>query len=252
MSSSFYDNIINYQIESGINDRIYGLYKRTKKIGIKNKKILEIGCGIGALTYLLSKKISKGKVEAFDPSERSIKYAQEHVRKSNIFFKASDILNFTPQFVPYNLILLFDVLEHIPEADYFEIFSRIKNWMNDETLLLINLPNPEYILFDQKYHPEQLQEIDQPVFIKQLIPIFNSLSFEIKHLEIYSVWVKEDYQFLIIQKQKEFTEVLLSTLQSFPEKTIRWLQRKWIRLAHPFPKQSIIYFMALWLLCFRY
>lgn len=252
MSSSFYDNIINYQIESGINDRIYSLYKRTKKIGIKNKKILETGCGIGALTYLLSKKIRKGKVEALDPSERSIKYAQEHIRKSNVFFKASDILNFTPQFAPYDLILIFDVLEHIPEADHFEIFSKIKNWMNDESLLLINLPNPEYILFDQKHYPEHLQEIDQSVFIKQLVPIFNSLSLELKYLETYSVWVKEDYQFLIIQKQKEFTEVQLSTLRSFPEKTVRWLQRKWIRLIHRFPKQSITYFMALWLLCIQY
>ena len=252
MSSSYYDNIINYQIESGINDRIYGLYKRTKKIGIKNKKILEIGCGIGALTFLLSKKISDGKVEAFDPSERSIKYAQEHIQKNNIFFKVSDILNFTPQFAPYDLILIFDVLEHIPEADHFEIFSKIKSWMNDETLLLINLPNPEYIIFDQKYHPEQLQEIDQSVFIKHLIPIFSSLSLELKYLETYSVWVKEDYQFLIIQKQKDFTEVQLSTLRSFPEKTIKWLQRKWIKLVHHFPKQSTIHLMAPWLLCTQY
>lgn len=238
MSSSFYDNFIHYQVQSGINDRIYGLYQRTKKIGIANKNILEIGCGIGALTYLLSKKIEAGKIEAIDISKKSIEFAKEQIRKKNVSFEYSGVLNFASRFTSYNLILMFDVLEHIPLEDHPKVFEKIAGWMNDDSLLLINLPNPNYILYDQIHQPEQLQETDHPVFLSQLIPVFNSLSLEVKYLETYSVWIKEDYQFLIIRKQKEFREVQLSSLRSFPQKISRWLKRKWISLLHRFPKKS--------------
>ena len=69
----FYDNFIAYQIESGNNDRIYSCYKRMKKHGIhNNSSVLEIGCGIGVLTYLLSRKIKNGTIESMDLSEKSI------------------------------------------------------------------------------------------------------------------------------------------------------------------------------------
>lgn len=236
MGSSFYDNYIDYQVQSGINDRILGLYKRTKKIGITGKKILEIGCGIGALTFLLSKKIGKGKIEAFDPSEKSIAFAQQQISHPNIVFNSSDVLNFSAQFSPYDLILLFDVLEHIPVNDHYKVFSRIKTWMNDNSILMINLPNPEYILYDQTYQPDQLQELDQPVFLNDLLSIFTSLDLTLKHFETYSVWAKEDYQFFVLQKKTAFTEELLSNERSFFEKLVVRLRRALWKLKYQYPK----------------
>ena len=37
-ASAFYDDLLSYQIESGINDRIYSLYKKLLKHGLKNKR----------------------------------------------------------------------------------------------------------------------------------------------------------------------------------------------------------------------
>lgn len=63
----FYDAYVSRQQESGINDRIYGLYKRLIKSGLnKNSNVLELGCGIGAMTYLLSRMVKTGIVEAVD------------------------------------------------------------------------------------------------------------------------------------------------------------------------------------------
>jgi hypothetical protein len=78
--------------------------------------------------------------------------------------------------------------------------------MNPETLVCINIPNPDYTLYDRKYNPQALQEIDQPVFIDRLANAVARAGLSIELFETYSVWVRKDYQFLIIKKKTEFTE----------------------------------------------
>ncbi|NJO90911.1 MAG: class I SAM-dependent methyltransferase [Chloroflexia bacterium] len=119
MSSPFYDNFVARQIESGINHRIYSLYKRLLRYGLtKDMKILEIGCGIGVLTWLLSKKITQGYIEAVDFSQKSVDYATTNNRQPNVMFTCSDILQYEPQQTPFGYILAFDVLEHIPTEQH--------------------------------------------------------------------------------------------------------------------------------------
>ena len=103
----FYDNFITYQIESGINDRIYSCYKRMKKLRIDtNSSVLEIGCGIGVLTYLLSRKIKNGTIESMDLSEKSVAYASKHILQKNISFSASNIFDFSPKKKQFDFITL--------------------------------------------------------------------------------------------------------------------------------------------------
>lgn len=238
-SSDFYDNFISYQIDSGINDRIYKLYKRICKLGIStNTNILEIGCGIGSLTYLLSRKIKRGRIESMDISQKSIEYVKENLTQSNLCFSSSNILDFEPKYSNFDKILLFDVIEHIPEETHIDLFTKINQWMNNDTLLLINLPNPNYIIFDQKNNPQALQEIDQPIFIDKLVNVLAKVNLNIEYLETYSVWVKNDYHFLIIRKQTEFTENLLSENRNLIDKILVKLNRDFRKLIYNYPKKN--------------
>lgn len=238
-SADFYDKFIEYQVQSGINDRIYGLYKRLCRTGLAaDTHVLEIGCGIGTLTYLLLKKVKNGKIEATDISPKSVEYARQLLAASNLSFTASDILQFEPALKSFDRVLLFDVLEHIPLEQHPQVFHRISKWMHDESLLLINIPNPAYILYDQKNNPAALQETDQPVYLPQLTAALAMASLDILSAEIYSVWVKEDYQFIIARKRKEFEEKLLSNERNFFQKGIVWLQRKWRKLRYPYPPEK--------------
>jgi 2-polyprenyl-3-methyl-5-hydroxy-6-metoxy-1,4-benzoquinol methylase len=239
-AAEFYDNFISYQIESGINDRIYSLFKRLRRLGIADSDILEIGCGIGTLTFLLAGKIGSGSIEAIDISSKSIEFAQKHIKKSNVFFSACDILDYIPRSPFFDKILLFDVLEHIPEKEHFNIFSKIRGWMKDDSLLLINLPNPQYIIYDQKNNPEALQELDQPIFLDKLITTLAKLSMDMVYLETYSVWAKDDYQFLIVKKRTDFVERLLSSERLLFEKLTVRLGRLTRKLKYPYPKSSDI------------
>ncbi len=235
-SSQFYDDFISYQIDSGINDRIYGLYKKVCISGLSpDKSILEIGCGIGALTYLLSKRVKRGKIEAMDISPKSIEYAKKHLQRKNIMFTAADILDFEPENLKFDKILLFDVLEHIPEENHVLIFDKIEKWMDDDSMLLINLPNPNYILFNIKNNPETLQEIDNPVFLNKLSNVLDVTSLNIAYFETYSVWVKDDYEFLIVKKKTVFVKRELSQHQNILEKLYVRLGREFRKIVYNYP-----------------
>jgi trans-aconitate 2-methyltransferase len=239
-SAAFYDKFINYQVESGINDRIAGLYKRLCKTGLSaDSNVLEIGCGIGTLTYLLLRRIKTGKIEATDISPKSIQFAQKHLKAANLSFSAADILQFEPHQKLFDRILLFDVLEHIPMEQHGQVFQRISQWMNDESLLLINIPNPAYILYDQQHNPAALQETDQPVYLAPLSATLASASLDILSVETYSVWVKEDYQFIIARKRKPFEEKLLSDERNFFQKAVAWCNRKWRKQKYPYPGKQV-------------
>lgn len=238
-SAEFYDNFISSQVKSGINDRIAGLYDRMCSLGLhSNTSVLEIGCGIGTLTYLLLRKIKTGKIEAVDISPKSIEFAQKHIKANNLSFSAADILQFEPNLKQFDRITLFDVLEHIAVERHAAVFQRLSKWMHDDSLLFINIPNPGYILFDQKNNPAALQETDQPVFLAPLAEKLASASLDIVRMETYSIWVKDDYQFMVVRKRKDFEEKLLSDNRNVFEKASKWMNRKWRRLRYAYPPKQ--------------
>ena len=101
--SQFYDQFSERQIKIGVNERLIFLFKQLKKLGLtKKSKILELGCGVGAFTYLLSKKVEKGYIEAVDLSEKSIENAQKNIQKNNVQLFVGDVVHYQPK----NLILI--------------------------------------------------------------------------------------------------------------------------------------------------
>jgi len=235
-SAKFYDHFIKNQVESGINDRIAGLYRRLCKMGLHtNSTVLEIGCGIGTLTFLLTRKVKTGRIEATDISPQSIEYVKKNLVRPNLSLFAGDILKLEPTAKSFDFVLLFDVIEHIPVEDHTALFAKINRWMHTDSTLLINIPNPASILFDEKNNPAALQEIDQPVYPDHLATVLAKAGLDIIQFETYSVWVKNDYQFIVIKKRKDFEEIVLSKERNIFQKGIVWWGRKWRKLRYRYP-----------------
>jgi trans-aconitate 2-methyltransferase len=229
----FYDDYIKEQLTSGINDRIQYLYKKLLQLGLrKNSNVLELGSGIGTLTYLLSKVVKTGNVEAVDISGGSIKFAQNRIKQKNITFFANDIVNYLPVIKDIDFITLFDIIEHIPIELHPALFENLSNLCDEKTLLLINIPNPDYINYDIKNNPSVLQIIDQPIPLPLLIQNLRNTDLIIKHFETNSIWVEEDYQFLILQKHNEFAEIKLSTKRNYVKKILKKINNIYFTLKH--------------------
>jgi trans-aconitate 2-methyltransferase len=229
--SDFYDNFIQAEQDSGINDRIYSLYIRLLKWGMNpDSNILELGSGIGALTFLLSKYIRKGKIESVDLSPKAVEFAKKRIQGSNILLKTGDAVSFQPSLNKIDFICLFDIIEHIPIERHSELFQNISRISSEHTKVLINIPSPAYIEYCRKTDPAGLQIIDQALALNFIIENLEKNGFTSIYFETYSIWVENDYQFFVAERTKDFKPVHLSSTRSFLQKAIKKMEREWVKM----------------------
>jgi SAM-dependent methyltransferase len=227
-SATFYDRFVPYQRGTGINDRIYGLYRRMKKLGLKSdSRILELGCGIGALTCLLSRAARNGKVESVDLSPASVEAARRNAPGANVVFAAADVVGYRPSSGPFDFITLFDVVEHIPVERHADLFRGLAGLMQENTRLLLNLPNPDSIEFDRRHDPGRLQEIDQPIGLRDLLPHFESNGLDLLSYGKYSIWARHDYIFYALGRKTAYTGK--ASPRHFGQRVFLKLHRLWLR-----------------------
>lgn len=228
---NFYDEFAEDQLDVGVNDRIAGLYKRIKKLGLKsNSNVLELGCGVGTMTYLLLKTVRTGQIEAVDLSERSVKIASQKLVNTKVKFVAADVVGYKPNLQTIDFITLFDVIEHIPIGLHPQLFQNLASLCSNQTKILINIPNPAYLAFDHIHHPETLQVIDQPIPFQMLINNIYQHKLTLTYFDTYSIWAKDDYQFFVIEKDKPFEEILLSTKRNTWQKATKKLERTLMKM----------------------
>ena len=205
--SKFYDEYSTKQAKVGINIRHRTILKNMKKEGLKNNSsVLEIGCGIGTVTQLLSAYCVKGKILAADISPESIEMAKRlHAKRKNIEFIVSDMSNFTSP-TKFNFILLPDVLEHIPVDQHKNLFAKLRAVMHKNSVIVINIPSPHYLIWAKKNIPDQLQIIDQPLNSNELLNNVYANDLYLHSLNTYSLNCEEgDYQSIVLKPNNEIS-----------------------------------------------
>jgi 2-polyprenyl-3-methyl-5-hydroxy-6-metoxy-1,4-benzoquinol methylase len=199
----WYNEYVASQQKVGINARHRSILKWLKKFGLKkNHSVLEIGCGIGTVTGLLAKYLSSPKqITATDISDESINAAKKRLNKfEKINWIAGDFLS-TEITGVFDVILLPDVLEHIPLEQHYSLFSKLNRLLKTDGFVFIHIPYPNYLEWCKKHIPETLQIIDQPLHLNLLANNIYQNNFFIKHLETYSIWMKPaDYQAMVLKK----------------------------------------------------
>lgn len=233
---AYYDAFAATQASTGVNERIFSLYRRMKKLGLNNySTVLELGCGIGALSSLLTRTVKQGTIEAVDISGQSVEVCRRQISNKQISFYTADIISYTPTLTSPDFITLFDVIEHIPLERHGELFRNLSGIASTNSLILINIPNPYYLEYDQVHHPETLQVVDQPVHLPALAAHCHNNGLDIVFMEEYSIWVENDYRFFILRKQQPFREVFLKDRRTFIQKVINRLRRNWMHFRYRYP-----------------
>ncbi|MCI0723161.1 MAG: class I SAM-dependent methyltransferase [Acidobacteria bacterium] len=97
-------------------------------------RVLEVGCGAGGVLGVLEKECARGKVIGVDLFAEGLRYARQRTGCSVI---QADIDNL-PFGTPFDMIGLFDVLEH--QQDDMRILSKLRAQLNPGGILLLTVP----------------------------------------------------------------------------------------------------------------
>jgi cyclopropane fatty-acyl-phospholipid synthase-like methyltransferase len=205
----FYDEFVDHQLTIGVNERHHSIMRHLKRAGLEPRhRILEIGCGVGTLTGLLAEHISRdGSLLATDLSPKSVEVARASLaRFANVDLRAGDILEMEIDGT-FDVIVLPDVIEHIPLEQHPQLFGRIAGWLREGGFALMNYPNPNFLEWCREHKPEELQVIDQPVYTDVLTANAYPHGLYLDFLETYSIWVHEgDYQVAVLRRRADATD----------------------------------------------
>lgn len=186
--SDFYDDFIKTQEKLGVFVRHRIIFKNLKKLGLKpDSSVLEVGCGIGTVSGLITAYNKKGLFLGCDISPKSVEYASRKLGTDRIKFIVSDMSDFSSD-IKFDFVVFPDVLEHIPVEQHFKLFENISKVCKPATKVLINIPEPNVTEWMRINRPEALQIIDQSLSMKDLMNNTYPHGFQVQSIIPYSIY----------------------------------------------------------------
>lgn len=120
---------------------------------VKDKKILDIGCGDGALTYRIAEK--GADIIGVDNSKEGIQLAEEIFEKKKISaqFLLADAYNIPVDNNSMNCVVLSDIIEHIQEPE--RLLKEAKRVLKQNGKIVISTPYKFGENLWDKYHVKE-------------------------------------------------------------------------------------------------
>lgn len=145
--------------------RLEACLRLAEKVGVKNKRILDVGC---SYPWFIEYALKRGARSAFgvEPDGKKVKAGQLQVPMAIIKQGYADKLEFTT--ASMDLVTLFDVIEHVPVNTEQKVFSEINRVLVKGGHLIISTPyshliaklsDPAWYFGHRHYSEHQLSEM---------------------------------------------------------------------------------------------
>lgn len=224
---NYYDDYVSRQKHVGVNLRHHSIIEKLKNAGLKSHhKVLEIGCGIGTFTSLLVEDIKEGSIVSMDISGKSIEEAKQLFGKyTHLQLIHADVVEYDFKEVMFDVVVLPDVLEHIPIEFHDTLFKKISKVLSPSGFVFIHIPNPYFLEWCHKNNPEILQIIDQPITTDILSKSTYPNGLYIHELKTYSIWVVEgDYQYIVLKPimDRDFGKIIEERISFWDKVKFKW------------------------------
>lgn len=136
------------------------------------ENVLEVGCGTGRLTKLVSELSSAKKYLAIDISEDLISVAKNELDNPNLSFQCVNLLEFQTQ-EKFDLVFSCEVLQHIDPDQINNIISKLISFSKHK------------LIFVESYDHEQIgYSKDDYFFMHDYKKIFSTLNLNFKMKKI--------------------------------------------------------------------
>ena len=139
----------------------------------QGKKVLDVACGAGYGTAILAggAKFAAG----LDIDQEALLYAREQYRSANLCFLRSDCLKLPFSDGELDLVVAFEILEHLKDGEGF--IEELRRVLRPDGLLILSTPNRLYYTKDRgEVNPFHLREYSFSELNSLLKPYFPNYS----------------------------------------------------------------------------
>ena len=174
----------------------------------KPKRILEIGCGIGATCWRMARAWPEAEVIGADVSLLSIEVAKTCFRRPNLSYRAGLVTEgvFTGSF---DLVVLMDVYEHIALSDRRSLHATIKSLLSDEARVIITVPTPATQNDAREGNPSLLQPVDEDVTPADILSLAADTDTQLLYNREVGIWRYGDYAHAVVGRYQSLAGVKL-------------------------------------------
>jgi SAM-dependent methyltransferase len=166
--------------------------------GRRDLRIADIGCGGGVLTAHLRRY---GEVTGLDFSHAAVELARKLA--PGVRFIAGS-LEALPADERFDVITLFDVLEHIPQAERAQFLSEISTRLADDGILFVSTPFPRYTRYKRENGDDALQIIDEEVELPEVTLEAASAGLQLLRFQAYDVFRgSPEYQMMVFTTERQ-------------------------------------------------
>jgi hypothetical protein len=103
-----------------------------------------------------------------------------------------------------------DVLEHIPVEQHANIFETVSKLTTPDAVILINIPEPNYLNWVRENDPKKLQIIDQSLSMQDLLNNVYPYGFKLYSMNPYSLhYDVNDYLSIVLKKNPTVKQINL-------------------------------------------
>lgn len=172
------------------------------------RRVLEIGCGIGASAWRMARAWPNAEVIGTDLSAASIDVARTCFKRSNLSYETGaaqeQLIRGT-----FDLVLLMDVYEHIPRADRPALHATLRDLLSDESRLIITVPGVLLQQHDRVRNPAGLQPVDESVTLADVMRLAEETRTRLLYYREIGVWEYGDYLHLVVGRHVELAPVAI-------------------------------------------
>jgi 2-polyprenyl-3-methyl-5-hydroxy-6-metoxy-1,4-benzoquinol methylase len=174
----------------------------------KPKRILEIGCGIGATSWRMARAWPNAEVIGADVSPISIEVAKTCFQLPNLTYRTG-LIKEGVLAGGFDLVLLMDTYEHIALDDRAMLHAAIKSLLSADARLVMTVPTPAVLNYARTAHPSDLQPVDEDVTPADIIVLAKETDTQLLYYREIGIWQYGDYVHLVLGRYQTLTTVEL-------------------------------------------
>ena len=188
------------------------------------RRILEIGCGIGATSWRMSRAWPDAEVVGADVSATSIEVAKTCFRRTNLSYRCG-LIEEGALAGKFDLILLMDTYEHIAIQDRPPLHSAIRSLLAQEARVIVTVPTPAILADARAKDLSTLQPVDEDVRPTDILVLAEATATQLLYYREVGVWHYGDYAHIALGRYRNLADV---ALRQFRPRGIAALRQRFI------------------------